>query len=123
MATTTQSKAIRAIYNGQWDLADKIFGSFGVEHLEVAGRHFQYLNTGDTYSETIAIEIEDHYEYRPIGYPIVTCWGDLAEQAEQEHCEGVIRCGYCGEFTDMNCDDWRDVVCEHCERKVGGSSC
>lgn len=86
---------------------------FGTEYVSLAGRELAYLNTGDTYSVTVGAED---------GKVFVTTWGDWHEGVEQEHCEedGVIRCGYCGEFTPMDEEDWRDVVCEHCGNNVGG---
>ena len=88
---------------------------FGIEYVSCADRELAYLNTGDTYSLTIAQEGED-------GEVFATSWGDWLEEAEQEHCEAedVIRCAYCGEFTPNNGDDndWHDTVCEHCGRYV-----
>jgi hypothetical protein len=88
--------------------------TFGVEHVAVGDRELAYLNTGDTYSTTVGMEN---------GRCFLTTWGGWYEEAEQAHCEaeGVIRCGYCGEFTDHPDDvEWSDVECEHCGHNVAG---
>lgn len=102
-------RAQRFIDRAGWGSA-----TFGMERVECADRALDYLNTGDTYSTTVAREGR--------GPCFVTSWGEWYEAAEQSHCEdeNVIRCGYCGEFTDMDCEDWRDVVCSHCGNRVGG---
>ena len=43
------------------------------------------------------------------------------ESVENEHCEeeGVVRCGYCGEFTPLG-EDWHSTICEHCGNCVSG---
>ncbi|MFA5186680.1 MAG: hypothetical protein WC551_09410 [Patescibacteria group bacterium] len=86
--------------------------TFGIEHESVGDRELAYLNTGDTYSLTLAQEGED-------GEVFSTSCGDWYEQAEQEYCEqeGAIRCGYCGEFTPC-AEAWEETVCEHCGRNV-----
>ncbi len=85
---------------------------FGIESISCAGRSMQYLNAGDTYESTV---IEENGELS------VSSWGDWYEGVEQEHCEeeGVIRCGYCGEFTPVE-EEWRDTVCESCNHNVAG---
>jgi len=85
--------------------------TFGVEHVECAGRELSYLNSGDTYSATVCQEGR--------GELFVSTWGDWYEDVEREHCEeeGAIRCGYCGDFTPC-ADDWRETRCEHCGRNV-----
>ncbi len=90
--------------------------TFGVESVSLADRELAYLNTGDTYSLTVGAEGES-------GALVATTWGDWYESAEADHCEhtGTIRCGYCSEFTPMDCADWRAVVCESCGRHVDGS--
>ena len=91
-----------------------LHATFGVEHVSVAERELSYLNTGDTYSLTVGCED---------GSCFATTWGDWVESAENGHCEEevVIRCGYCGEFTDHPDDvKWRDVVCESCGNCVAG---
>jgi hypothetical protein len=85
--------------------------TFGIESVEVAERELKYLNTGDTYDLTVGQEGE--------GPVFDTSWGDWMEAAEAAHCEaeGVVRCGYCGEFTSVG-DPWHETVCGHCSRNV-----
>lgn len=85
---------------------------FGFESVECAGRTLRYLNSGDTYAETIL---------RVAGGCEVGSWGDWCEQTEAEHCEesGEIRCGYCSAFTKC-AEEWRDTVCHCCGHNVGG---
>jgi hypothetical protein len=91
-------------------------GTFGVEYASCGERELAYINTGDTYSTTVAREGDD-------GDCVVTSWGDWYESAEIAHCEetDTIRCGWCSHFTPMNRKDWRDVVCESCNHGVDGS--
>jgi len=86
-------------------LADGLLGGFGVESLDLPapdddsdGGTVQYVNLGDTYTATIAY-VED--AYTPAGRFLVTCWGSLLEQAEEErtHSTGETRCAYCGDWT------------------------
>lgn len=89
---------------------------FGIEHVSVEGRELAYLNSGDTYSATVASEDN--------GEVFVTTWGDWLETAEQEYESenDCIRCGYCGEFTPLeDPDNWHDTVCESCGYFVDGS--
>lgn len=93
-------------------------GGYGVRCVSVGDRELAYVNLGDTYTETLAVEGGDL---------LITSWGAWHEQAEQEHCdnEDVIRCGYCGEFTENTLRtgdvvDWHMIVCEHCGEHVGG---
>jgi hypothetical protein len=86
--------------------------TFGIESVSVAGRTIRYVNLGDTYDQTVIAE----------GIKLsVGSWGGWYEEAEQDHCEaeGVIRCGYCGQFTPVD-DDWLGMVCQHCGNLVGG---
>ncbi len=85
-------------------------GTFGIEYVSVAGCEAAYINTGDTYGTTVLCEG---------GNCEVSTWGDWVEAVEAEHCEdeGVIRCGYCGEFTPV-AEEWRDTRCECCGRNV-----
>lgn len=97
--------------------------TYGIEYVECADRKLRYLNTGDTYSLTIAQEdnggssgwVEDWGEL------FVTSWGDWYENAEKEYCEenNAIRCGYCGEFTDC-AEKWEETICNHCGNNVAG---
>jgi len=89
---------------------------FGIERVSCADRTLRYINTGDTYSLTLGREGR--------GEVFTTSWGDWYEQAEREHEEeeGVVRCGYCGEFTPYDEDTgWYETVCEHCGHYVDGS--
>jgi len=92
--------------------ADSAIGGYGIEYVDFKGRVLAYVNLGDTYAETICIEDD---------LPFIGSWGDWLESAEAEYCEDTdtIRCGYCGEFTPIDCEDWRDVVCEFCGNKLG----
>jgi len=98
----------------------KIDGVFGIEGLSpqqtrIDDRSMEYLNTGNTYSLTLVCE-DDKLE--------VTTWGDWYEQAEMDYCEenDVIRCGYCGEFTDCpDGIDWHEIECDSCGHFVDGS--
>ena len=58
----------------------------------------------DTYTATLAY-VED--VYCPGGRFLVTDWGSLLEQAEQErtYATGETRCAYCG---DWGCDEHGD---------------
>ncbi len=86
--------------------------TFGIESISLADRTMRYVNLGDTYIETI---LEENGELS------VGSWGSWYEEAENAHCEanGLIRCGYCSEFTPV-ADNWRDTVCEYCGNNVGG---
>lgn len=83
--------------------------------MSCTGRTLQYINLGDTYSQTICQETD--------GEPFVGSWGNWHEEVESEHCEseGLIRCGYCGEFTARtDVEDWHNIECESCGHLVGG---
>jgi len=86
--------------------------TFGIESISLADRTMRYVNLGDTYIETI---LEENGELS------VGSWGSWYEEAENAHCEanGLIRCGYCSEFTPV-ADNWRDTFCEYCGNNVGG---
>ena len=72
---------------------------FGIEHIDAGvrdsftGPEVAYVNTGDTYSETIV--------RRENGTYALSCWGDELERLEAEHTEETdeTRCWYCGEWT------------------------
>jgi hypothetical protein len=93
---------------------------FGIEHFSLDtgdmdyADEMEYLNTGDTYSETLILT--DGGDTL-----IVSTWGDWYENAEQSYCEenDAIRCGHCGSYTDC-ADDWRETVCDNCGNLVGG---
>lgn len=89
-----------------------LHATFGTAHVECAGRELAFLNTGDTYSLTLAQEGD--------GEVFSTSWGDWYENAENKHCEenDAIRCGYCSEFTPVDPEEWSDTICEHCGRNV-----
>lgn len=54
--------------------------TFGIEYLSLPdGSELEYLNSGDTYSETVC-RIDK-------GKPFLSSWGDCFESAEQEHEE------------------------------------
>lgn len=54
---------------------------------------FHYINTGDTYSETIVRDRDGTYS--------IGCWGDALEELEAAYAEssGKRKCGYDGEWT------------------------
>jgi hypothetical protein len=87
--------------------------TFGIESVSLGDRELYYLNTGDTYSITVAQEGER-------GKLEVTSWGDWYEEAEEE--TGTIRCGWCSYYTPMDQDNWHDVVCESCRHHVDGNN-
>lgn len=111
---TELSAALEQAKNGNWKTADDILGGFGIEYVSCCGKELKYINLGDTYIETICAEGNN--------LPFVCSWGNWYEDVEQEYCQDndVIRCGYCGEFTPMNEECWRDVVCECCGNCVAG---
>jgi hypothetical protein len=91
---------------------DMLPNGMGIAYVNVGDAAIAYVDVGDTYDTTIYL---DSGELR------VGSWGDWAEAAEAQHCEeeGVVRCGFCGEFTDHPEDtEWRDVTCEYCGRNV-----
>jgi len=97
-----------------FDTADELLDHFGRESCSVGDASMDYLNTGDTYSETLVLDSD--------GSLICTTWGDWHDAAEIEYREenDVVRCGYCGNFTDDYADDWHDNVCNTCGNLVGG---
>jgi len=114
-------KALTAALRGNWELANTILGGFGVEYASIKGRDLKYINMGDTYEDTVCREIiPGHTEKLPP--PFVGSWGDWLESAENDYCEETdsIRCGYCGEFTENDKNDCRDVVCNSCGNCVMG---
>ena len=86
--------------------------TFGVEYCVCVDKELAYVNTGETYEPTIAIEGD--------GPAIIASWGGWYEAEEVAHCEGEdeVRCGYCGEFTDNDQENWADVTCSSCGRNV-----
>ncbi len=87
----------------------------GIESIVVAGKTLHYVNTGDTYTTTLCYDESEDEIFEG-------AWGDWLEETEGKHCadNNVIMCGYCGEFTPNNEDNWHDVTCEHCDNLVGG---
>lgn len=95
-------------------LRRKSFGVYGVESVPLPdGGRFNYVNTGDTYENTIGF-LNGRY--------IIANWGDVVERAERRYQAETrtIQCGYCSHFTPKNRRDWRDVVCESCGHAVAG---
>lgn len=92
------------------ELADT-FCNDGIETIERAGRVLRYVNLGDTYAPTLCEED---------GRIFVSSWGDWFESVEQEECEDTdsVVCGYCGDFTPIEGNSWRDTRCEHCGHNV-----
>lgn len=99
---------------GDMDKASEIANMEIQFMLLPTGEELEYLNTGETYEPTIC-RIDG-------GKMFISSWGDLYEESEAEHCEddGVIRCGYCGEFTENNEDNWHDIKCQCCGHFVDG---
>ena len=90
--------------------------TFGVESASVQGKDMYYLNSGDTYADTLCWDQEGEEFF-------IGCWGDWQEAAEQEYCEenDSIHCGYCGAFTPLTEGvEWRETVCESCGWYVDG---
>lgn len=85
--------------------------TFGIQSISLADRSMEYINLGDTYEQTI---------YCENGMYSVGSWGNWYEEAEKEHCQdnNMVSCGNCGEFTEKDCKDWREVVCSSCGRNV-----
>jgi len=96
-----------------FDIAAEHLDHFGVEGCTIADYGMEYLNQGDTYDLTLVLDDNDGL--------LVTSWGDWYEGAEQTHCENenVIRCGYCGEFTDCE-EQWDETECSSCGNNVAG---
>lgn len=108
------------------DRANKVFcvcdGNFGIEHIELEDMYefyddepeMWYLNTGDTYSETI-IATDDYVNGEKL---LCTTLGDWYDEQTRWHEEDrdVIRCGYCGKFTPK-ADPYDATICEFCEHK------
>jgi len=93
------------------DLDDmNLEGCFGLETVYCDGKFVcEYLNTGDTYSTTIAMRAD--------GELCLTTWGDCYEEFEAVYCDenNLTRCGYCGEFTENKDDvDDDELKCENC---------
>lgn len=119
--------AIRLICEeDNWEAADEILGTHGVESIknpDDTKDDLQYLNSGDTYDLTICGVFRNESitcDNESAGEIFAGSWGGWLEEQEQEYLEerGMIRCSYCGEFTDENSDDWRHTVCTHCGKNV-----
>lgn len=122
---TELKAALEQAKNGEWEIANDILHGFGIEFVSCGDKELKYINLGDTYDTTICAEMcqSDYYDiYQENDPPFISSWGSWFETTEQEICEqdGVIRCGYCGSFTPMDKEDWRDVICENCGELVGG---
>ncbi len=85
----------------------------------------EYLNSGDTYSITIACELDTSTAWKTLqpkaGSCFVTTWGDWYEEKERSYQEdnGLICCGHCGYFSAVHPDNWRESVCDNCNHKAG----
>lgn len=116
MNTETLELIHRAVKCATIEAAAAVIGDagFGIEHVTACGKELAYVNTGDTYSATVCSED---------GGPLfVDSWGDWFEQTEAEYCEenAVVRCGYCGEFAELDADvPWYETLCG-CGNLVGG---
>jgi hypothetical protein len=88
------------------------FGDESVD-FEPTNETLDYVNMGDTYTETILCD-ED-------GTLSIGDWGTWLEEKEKSYCEdeGRTRCGHCGEFPKTYKDDWRLTECE-CGHYVTG---
>lgn len=106
-------------YSDILELVNELVKGFGVESITMNGDIIgYYVNRGDTYDETIIWDDRN-------GEFIISSWGSFLEESEQSYCEesDQIKCGYCGEFHDLNPHDWRDTVCEFNNRwMVDGSA-
>jgi hypothetical protein len=77
---------------------------FGIESIDIRHRDIpflpsvQYVNTGDTYDQTI-VRRED-------GTYALSCWGDELERLEETHTResDEKRCWYCGEWVSDDND-------------------
>ena len=98
------------------DVAAKIM-AMEIEYVECGGRELSYVNTGETYEDTVCYE-----EGGAQGGYFVCSWGAWYEEAEAEYEEenDVIRCGYCGEYTPRGEGVWSDVACGACGHCVAG---
>ena len=119
MKTELLKKALGLVCQHNWEEANDVLGGFGVEFVSFGGKELKYINMGDTYTETVCMELADCGLCQA---PFIGSWGNWYESAEQEYENetGTIRCGYCGEFTELNRDDWRQVVCDSCGHYVSG---
>lgn len=90
------------------ELVNELIKGFGVETIELNGETIgYYVNRGDSYDETIIWDDSN-------GEFILSSWADFLEESERVYCEewGKIKCGYCGEFHNLNPDDWRETICQ-----------
>lgn len=87
--------------------------TFGVESVtSVSGDSLEYLNMGDTYTETLCRENDGEW--------FLSSWGDWLEQSESEYDidNDTVGCGYCSHHTPIQNDEWHNTVCESCGRIV-----
>lgn len=94
-------------YSDILELVNELVKGSGVESISMNGDIIgYYVNRGDTYDETIIWDDRN-------GEFIISSWGDFLEESEQSYCEeyNQIKCGYCGDFHDLNPHDWRETVC------------
>nr|NIM39143.1 hypothetical protein [Hydrotalea flava]NIN04378.1 hypothetical protein [Hydrotalea flava]NIO95069.1 hypothetical protein [Hydrotalea flava] len=99
--------ALEQAKRGEWEIANDILGGFGIEFVSCGNYELKYINLGDTYTNTICESYEEGV--------FICSWGGWYEDIEQKICqeEGLIRCGYCGEFTPNNKKNWHDIICEN----------
>lgn len=108
-------RAVEAARAGDMAEADRILGTCGVEYVsdpDPSGEELAYCNLGDTYRTTLC---------RCDGEVFWGSWGDWLEEREAEYCqaEGVVQCGYCGEYTPLaESGEWTETVCKSCGRLV-----
>ena len=96
------------------EAADETLQGYGIEYVSCADREIAYVNLGETYERTICQEGDEFF---------ISSWGDWYETVENKHCEeeGVIRCGWCSEFTPLSdTGDWHETICESCGHHVDG---
>jgi hypothetical protein len=107
------NETLELVRQGDWCTANLLLDGFGIESVNCEDRYLTYINLGDTYETTICQENGQE--------PFIGNWGDWMEQAEAKYEEenGVIRCGYCGEFTPVY-DDFKpeDTLCDFCGHLV-----
>lgn len=104
-------RAIVFVRNGEWSKANEILKLHGDEYSSLEnvsdGPVLHFLNVGESYVMTLC---------ECNGKIFFSSWGDWIENQEREYEkeEGVIRCGYCGEFTPVNEENYHDIICEYC---------
>ncbi len=78
----------------------------GIEHCAIHGEYtgweFSYVNTGDTYDETIV--------RRRNGDWVISSWGDEYEALEMKYAEetGQHQCNYCGGWYNEETANYHD---------------